>query len=155
MTGQSPVAAEFHGGIQRRLPAHRRENCVRFFPLDDGFNDLGCYRFDVGAIRELWICHDGRGIRVHQNDLVPFLAQRLASLNAGIIKFASLPDDNRAGPYQENLMEIVVPRHGRLRRIILSAAGARFFVAIEYYATALMRSRSRYTLQIPLILVRT
>jgi hypothetical protein len=51
----------------------------------------------VGAIGELRIGHDRGRIRVHEDDLVAFLAQRLAGLHAGIIELAALPDHDRAG----------------------------------------------------------
>src|SRR2546429_2459279 len=48
------------------------------------------------SMREFRVGHDGRGIRIHQHDLVPLGTQRLARLRAGVIKLASLADNDRA-----------------------------------------------------------
>src|SRR5205814_6247187 len=74
-------------------------------------------RFDVSAIGELGIGHDRGRIRIHEDDVVAFFAQRLASLDAGIIELAALPDDDRTRANQQNLVEIVVPRHWSERTI--------------------------------------
>ncbi len=109
------VAIQFHRGVERGLAAHRRQDRVRFFALDDRFDHFGRDRLDVGAIGELRIGHDRGRIRIHQHDLVAFFAQRLAGLHAGIIKFAALPDDDRTGADEQNFLELVVPRHLRQR----------------------------------------
>ena len=105
------VAIQLHGGVQRGLAAHRRQNRVRFFAFENRFDHLRGDRLDVGAIGELRIGHDRGRIRVHEHDLVAFLAQRLAGLHAGIIKFAALPDDDRTGADQQDFVELIVPRH--------------------------------------------
>ena len=110
---QRAVAIQFHGGVQRGLAAHRGQNGVRLFSSNDGFDHFRGDRLDVGAIGELRIGHDRGRIRVHQHDLVAFLAQRLARLHAGIIKFAALPDHDWTGADQQNFLKIVVPRHLR------------------------------------------
>ena len=70
-------------------------------------------RLDVSAVGELRIGHDRGRIRVHEHDLVAFLAQRFAGLHAGIIKLAALPDHDRTGPDEQNFFELIVPRHLR------------------------------------------
>ena len=77
------------GGVQPGLPAHRGQECVGSFLLDDARHDLGGDR--LGQFR---IGHDRRGVRVDENDPIAFFAQRLAGLSAGIVKFAGLSDDD-------------------------------------------------------------
>ena len=50
--------------------------------------------------------HDGCGVRVNQYNLKTFFLQRTAGLGAGIVKFGSLTDDNRAGTDNEHLFYI-------------------------------------------------
>ncbi len=59
-------------------------------------------RLDVSHIGHLGVGHDGRGIAVDQDDAVPLFAQGLAGLGAGVVEFASLPDDNGAGADNED-----------------------------------------------------
>ena len=113
MPSERAVAIQFHRGVERGLAAHRRQNRVRFFPFENRFDHLRRDRLDVGAIGEFRIGHDRGRIRIHEDDLVAFLAQRLAGLHAGIIKFAALPDDDRAGADKQNFLELIVPRHRR------------------------------------------
>ena len=55
---------ERHREVQRRLPAHRREQGVGPLPLDDLGEELDRERLDVGAVGHLRIRHDGGGIGV-------------------------------------------------------------------------------------------
>ena len=80
--GQGAVAIQFHGGIERGLAAHGRKDGIRFFPIDDGFDDLRRDRFYIGTISELRIGHDGGQVRVDQHDGVALLTQGFASLHS-------------------------------------------------------------------------
>ena len=80
------------------------KNSIRFFALHDRLDHLGRDRFDIGAIGEFWIGHDGGRVGIHQHDLVAFLSECLARLHAGIIKFAALPDDDWTGADQQNFL---------------------------------------------------
>ena len=88
---------QLHRKIERGLAAQGRQQRGRPFLRDDFFQNLDRQRLDVGDIGKLRIRHDRGRIGVHQNDPVTFLAQRLAGLGAGIVKFAGLADDNGAG----------------------------------------------------------
>ena len=46
------------------------------------------------------------GIGIDQHDLVAELAQRLARLRAGIVEFARLADDDRAGTDDQDLLDV-------------------------------------------------
>ena len=111
------VAIQLHGGIQRGLTAHRGQDRVRLFALENRFDHLRRDRLDVGAIGKFRIGHDRGRIRVHEHDLVAFLAQRFAGLHAGVIELAALPDDDRAGADEENFLQLIVPRHAQRETI--------------------------------------
>jgi hypothetical protein len=82
-----------------------------FFPFENCFDYFRRYWLNIGPISEFGIGHDRSRIGIHQYDLVPLLAQRLTGLHAGIIELAALSDYNRTGPYQEDLTEVIIPRH--------------------------------------------
>ena len=93
----APLSSEFHRGVERGLPAHRRQQRVGFLAGDDFFDDLGGDRLDVGGVGEAGIGHDGGGVGVHQDDAVALGFQGLAGLRAGVVELAGLADDDRAG----------------------------------------------------------
>ena len=66
---------------------------------------------DVGPVRELGIRHDRGRVRVDQADLVALLAQGLDALRAGVVELAALPDDDRAGADDEDLLKVVSLGH--------------------------------------------
>ena len=106
------VVNELHGGIQGGLTTQCREKSIRFLSYDDLFDHGGRDRLDVGPVCKLRISHDGGRIRVYQHHLISLLGKSLAGLNAGVIKFASLTDDNRTGSDQEDFMNGSVFGHG-------------------------------------------
>ena len=108
---QGAVAIQFHGNIERGLASHRRQDRVRFFPRENRFHDFGRDRLDVSPVGEFRVGHDRGRVRIHEHDLVAFLAQRLAGLDAGIVELAALPDHDRARTNQQNFVELVIPRH--------------------------------------------
>ena len=69
------------------------------------------HRLDIGAIGQLRIGHDGRRIRVDQDEPQPFLAQRLERLSARIVELAGLADHDRTRANQQNRFEIFAKRH--------------------------------------------
>ena len=106
---------EGHGGVEGGLAAERGQEGVGFFADDDFFDDLGGDRLDVGAVGELRVGHDGGRVGVDQDDTVALLAQGLAGLDAGIIEFTGLADDDRAGADEEDGFEVGAFGHGAAR----------------------------------------
>ncbi len=53
-------------------------------------------RLDVGCIGHFRVGHDGRWVRVHQNDAVTLFAQGFTCLRARVVKLTRLTDNNRA-----------------------------------------------------------
>ena len=118
---QSPTTIEGHGGIKGGLAAERRQQHelavrldalhLRDFPGDDLIDALGSDGLDVSAVRELGISHDRGRVRVHQDDAIALLLERLAGLGARIIKLARLPDNDRAGADDQDRMNVGALRH--------------------------------------------
>ncbi len=89
-------------GVQRRLTPHGRQDGVRAFLFDD-LGDHGRFdRLDIGRIGQVRVGHDGRRVRVDQNDAVTFFLKGLTGLGTGIVKLASLANNNRAGTDDED-----------------------------------------------------
>ena len=94
MFGQHTHPLKVERAIERGLPAHCRQQSIGPLARDDPGNDFGGDRLDIGRIGHVRIGHDRRRVRVHQDNPIPFLAQRLDRLRAGIIELARLPDNN-------------------------------------------------------------
>ena len=101
------------GEVERGLAAERRQQRVRALALDHLAHRVGQQRLDVGAGRELRVGHDRRRVRVDEDDLVALLEQHLAGLRAGVVELGGLADDDRARAEDEDLVEVVAPRHRR------------------------------------------
>ena len=105
------------GEVERGLAAERRQQRVGALALDHLAHGLGQQRLDVGRGRELRVGHDRRRVRVDEHDLVALLEQHLAGLRAGVVELGRLADHDRAGAEDEDLVEVVAPRHAaELRR---------------------------------------
>jgi len=81
------------------------------FSRDDFLDALGGDGFDVSAVGEFGIRHDGGWIGIHQHHAKTFLPERFTGLRAGIIEFASLPDDDRAGTNNQDGVDVSAPGH--------------------------------------------
>ena len=108
---EDAVPDKVQRAIEAGLAAHGRQQRIGPLPGDDGLQHLPVHRLDVGDIGHLRVGHDGRRVRIHQDDLVAFGAQRLAGLRAGIIEFAGLADDDRPCPDDEHALDVGALRH--------------------------------------------
>src|SRR5262249_1262553 len=88
--------------VQRGLAADGRKNRVGPLLLEDPLQKLGRQRLDVGRVGELRVRHDRRRVRVDEDHAVALAAQRADRLCAGVVEFAGLPDDDRAGADDED-----------------------------------------------------
>jgi hypothetical protein len=98
-------------GVEPGLPAHRRQKRVGAFLLDDLGHHLGRDRLDIGGVGQARIGHDRGGVRVHEDDAVALLAQRLAGLGAGIVELAGLPDDDGPRADDHDRLDVGSFRH--------------------------------------------
>ena len=113
VTLEDPMSMEVKGAIERGLTAHRRQDGIGAFPIDNPLDNLPGNRFDVGHIGRFRVSHDGRRVAIDQNDAKALGLQCLARLGTRIIKFTSLPDDDRASTYDENAAKILTLWHGQ------------------------------------------
>ena len=114
---QHPGARQLEAGVERRLPAHGRQQRVGLLALDDLGDDLEGDRLDVGGIRQARVGHDGRRVGVDQDHPVALGAQGLARLDAGIVELAGLPDHDRPGADDQDRGDVGALGHssGELR----------------------------------------
>ena len=97
---------QFHGEVQRGLAADGGQQRVGLFLGDDFFEIFLGERLDVGAVGHFRVGHDRGRIGIHQHHFVALRAQRLARLRAGIVEFAGLADDDRAGADDQNFLDV-------------------------------------------------
>ena len=109
---QDALVVEVHRGVERRLPAEGRQEGIGLLGDDDFFDDLDRDRLDVGARRELRVGHDRGRVGVEQDNGVTLLRERLAGLDAGIVEFAALSDDDGAAAEEEDFLEVRILGHG-------------------------------------------
>ena len=98
-------------GVERRLPAHGRQDRVGALLLDDLGDEFGRDRLDIGRVRDVRVGHDRRRVRIHQDDPIAFFLQRLAGLGAGIVEFAGLSDDDGSGADDQDGVDICAFGH--------------------------------------------
>ena len=110
---QHALFLELHHEIQPRLPADAGHDCVRAFVADDARHVFGRERLHVHLVGNGGVGHDGRGVGVCQHDLIALLAQGKARLRARVVELGGLPDDDRAGADDQNLVNVGSLRHGR------------------------------------------
>ena len=113
---QHPHLVQRQGAIERRLAAHGGQQGEAAghritFLLDDLGDDLRRDRLDIGAVGQIGVGHDRRRIGIDEDDPIAFGAQGLAGLRAGIIEFASLPDDDGAGADDQDGRNVSPLRH--------------------------------------------
>ena len=101
---EHPLAHEVERAIEGCLPSHRGQQRVGALFLDDARDGPPVDRLDKDRIRARGIRHDRRWVRVHENDAVPLLLERLASLGSGIIELTRLADDDRSGADDEDAL---------------------------------------------------
>ena len=102
---------EFDGEVEAGLAADGREQRVGALDADDLLDVLAAERFDVGAVGELGIGHDGRGVGVDQDDFVAVGFEGFGGLGSGVVEFAGLADDDGAGADDQDAMEVVAAGH--------------------------------------------
>ena len=76
VAGERARARQRHRGVERGLPAHRRQQRVDRCRLagDDALDDLRRDRLDIGRVGQFRIGHDRRRVRIDQHDPVALFA---------------------------------------------------------------------------------
>ncbi|MPM37476.1 hypothetical protein SDC9_84093 [bioreactor metagenome] len=111
---QDAALVELHRQIESGLAAQRGQQRVGAFAADDFMDDVDGQRFDIGSIREFRVGHDGRRVAVDQHHFEPFFFQHFAGLDAGIVEFATLADDDRTRADQHDFPDICTLGHNCL-----------------------------------------
>ena len=112
---QYTFAIQIQGTVQGGLPTHCRQQCIRTFFFNNLRQSLPINRFNVGRISHFGIGHDGRWIRVHQDDAVAFFLECFTGLGARIIKFTGLTDHNWTGTDDQDTFDVCSFWHGELK----------------------------------------
>jgi hypothetical protein len=114
---ENAFSIQIERAVERRLPAHGRQQRVGALLLDNLRDRAPVDGLDIGRVRHLRIGHDGRRIRVHQHDTITLLAQRLAGLRAGVVELTGLADDDGARADDEHAFDVASPGHRQLTRL--------------------------------------
>ena len=113
------------GSVKAGLTAQRGQQGVRVLALDDALDKLRGDGFDIGAVRQTGVGHDGGGVGVDEDDLVALLFEHLACLGAGVVELARLADDDGAGADDQDALDVGTFRHGRPPRRSSNQRGGR------------------------------
>ena len=108
---ENAAFGEFDGKIESGLAADGGKQRVGFFAYDNLLEIFLGERLDVGAVGQFRIGHDRGGIGIDENDFVALGAESFAGLRAGIVEFASLADDDRAGADDQDFLDVSAFRH--------------------------------------------
>ncbi len=112
-SGVGQLDGQVQGSLSTNGWEHSETGSGREFAFDanDLFEVRERERFDVGAIRQLGVGHDGGGVRIRQHHFKTFRLERLASLRAGVIKLRRLANDDRARAENQYFRDVCAFRH--------------------------------------------
>ncbi len=91
-----------HREVETGLPAHRGQHGVGLFGREDFLQGFEREGFQIGPVREARVGHDRRGVGVEEEGAQTVFAQCLQGLDARVVEFAGLADDDRAGADEED-----------------------------------------------------
>ena len=97
--------------IECGLTADSGQQRVRAFTTNYFRNGSECEWLDVSDVCGFRIGHDRCRVRIHQHDLIAFLAQCFAGLSSRIIKLARLADHNRTRANDQDFVYVSTFRH--------------------------------------------
>ena len=103
---QYAFGVEFQRAVQCRLTTHGRKQGTRPLFFDNFGNGLPFHRLDVSRIGHSRVSHDGCWIRVHEDDSVAFLPNRLTRLSTRVVKLTGLADNNRSSAEDQNALYV-------------------------------------------------
>ena len=103
---QDAVRGQLKRRVQSRLATHGRQNRVGALFVDDLFKRLPIDRLDIGGVRHGRIGHDGRGVRVHQNNSVALFAKRFTRLRTRVVKLTCLANDDGACTNNQDAIQV-------------------------------------------------
>ena len=108
---QDAFLGELDGEVQAGLAAEAGHEGVRTLVADDLGDVFQGEGLHVHLVGHLGVRHDGRGVGVHEDDLVALFLEGDASLRTGVVEFRGLADHDRTGADHEHFPDIFSPRH--------------------------------------------
>ena len=102
---------EVDGGVQTGLAAERGQQRVGALALDNALDELRRDGLHIGTVGKAGVGHDGRRVRIDQDNLVTVLLEDLAGLGTGIVELARLADDDRARPDDQDAFDVFALGH--------------------------------------------
>ncbi len=103
---QGPVLRQLRAYVERGLAAHPGEDAVDLLLLRYPSHHRCGERLDVHDVGRLHVGLYGGRVGVHEHRSIAFLAQRAARLGAGEVELRRLPDDDRTGAYDHDLLQV-------------------------------------------------
>ena len=94
---EDSLLLQLHSQVETGLTPDSRQDRVRPLGSDDTRDEFQRQRLHVDPVGDRPVRHDRSGVRVAQNDLIPFLSERQAGLGPRIVKLRRLSDDDGAG----------------------------------------------------------
>ena len=94
---EDSLLLQLHSQVETGLTPDSRQDRVRPLGSDNTRDEFQRQRLHVDPVGDRPVRHDRSGVRVAQNDLIPFLSERQAGLGPRIVKLRRLSDDNGAG----------------------------------------------------------
>mmetsp|Transcript_894 Transcript_894/g.2080 ORF Transcript_894/g.2080 Transcript_894/m.2080 type:complete len:1014 (-) Transcript_894:28-3069(-) len=104
--GQDARLLQALGRVEAGLSAHGGQDGVGPLLGDDGLQQLGDHRADIGAVRGGGVGHDGGGVGVYEDDLVPVLPQSLTRLGSRVVELAGLANHDGAGANNHDSLDV-------------------------------------------------
>ena len=109
--GEDAFLLKLHGKVEAGLTADAWENRVGSLAADDSRDILEVKRFHIYPVSYRLVRHDGGGVGVAQDDFISLFLEREAGLRARVIELGGLSDDDRAGAYDQDFMDVCSFRH--------------------------------------------
>ena len=93
---EGPALRQREAAVERGLSAKAQQNAIALLPLQDPVDVVRRDRDEVNLVRKPFAGLDRGDIRVDQDSVDAFLAQRLDRLGSGVVELARLADLQRA-----------------------------------------------------------
>ncbi len=108
---QRAGAVQGDRGVERGLAAQGGQQGVGALLGDDLLDELRGDRLDVGGVGDLRVGHDRRRVGVHQDDPQALGLQDATRLRARVVELGGLADHDRAGPDDQDGLDVSALRH--------------------------------------------
>lgn len=94
--------------------------------MDDAFKKFHIERFDIDAVSNMHIGHDGRRVGVYKDNFQSFFFKGPAGLGSCIVKFGSLTNDDWTGANDHDFIDIVSFWHNQCPPIMVIKRSKRY-----------------------------